>query len=121
MYKVLLVEDEVVLRATVTEILELNDFEVMAAESGEMALKILATYIPDIIVSDVLMPGMSGFELILKVKKVLDLENIPFIFLSAIAGHEEHEEALKLGACDFVTKPFRVANLITIIESNLKA
>lgn len=121
MYKVLLVEDEVVLRATITEILELHDFEVMAAESGRNALTILTTYMPDIIVSDVMMPGMSGFDFILKVKEFLGLTNIPFIFLSAFASQEEHAEALKLGACDFVTKPFRSANLITIIKNNLNA
>jgi two-component system sensor histidine kinase/response regulator len=121
MYKILLVEDEIVLRETVTEILEFHDFEVLTAVSGESALNILTTKMPDIIVSDVMMPGMSGFDFILKVKGIPGLANIPFIFLSAFAGHEEHAEALKLGASDFVTKPFRFANLVTIINSNLNA
>ena len=121
MYKILLVEDEVVLRETLAEILEFHDFEVKVTESGENALDILNIFTPDLILSDVMMPRMTGFELISIVREIPELVNIPFIFLSALAGNEEKTEGLNLGACNFITKPFRSVDLIAIVKNNLNS
>lgn len=119
MYKILLVEDEIVLRETLGEILEFHDFEVRVAESGANALEMLSIWIPDLIVSDVMMPVMTGFELILKVRKIPGLVNIPVVFLSALAGDDERRKGLDLGAFDFITKPFRSADLVAILNEKL--
>lgn len=119
MYKILLVEDEVVLRETLGEILEFHDFEVRVAESGANALEMLSIWIPDLIISDVMMPVMTGFELILKVRKIPGLVNIPVVFLSALAGDDERRKGLDLGAFDFITKPFRSADLVAILNEKL--
>jgi CheY-like chemotaxis protein len=119
MYKILLVEDEIVLRETLGEILEFHDFEVRVAGSGANALEMLSIWIPDLIVSDVMMPVMTGFELILKVRKIPGLVNIPVVFLSALAGDDERRKGLDLGAFDFITKPFRSADLVAILNEKL--
>ena len=119
MYKILLVEDEIVLRETLGEILEFHDFEVRVAGSGANALEMLSIWIPDLIVSDVMMPVMTGFELILKVREIPGLVNIPVVFLSALAGDDERRKGLDLGAFDFITKPFRSADLVAILNEKL--
>jgi len=116
MIKVLLVEDEAALRETLEEILELNNFEVKVAGSGEEALEIIYTWIPDLIVSDIMMPGITGFDLIRKVHSQSELAEIPFIFLSALASREDQNNGIDAGAKGYITKPFKSAELIALIK-----
>lgn len=116
MTKVLLVEDEAALRETLEEILELNDFDVKIAESGEEALKVIETWIPDLIVSDIMMPGITGFDLIKKVHAQPTLKDIPFIFLSALASREDQNKGIEAGAKGYITKPFKSAELVALIK-----
>jgi len=116
MIKVLLVEDEAALRETLEEILELNDFDVKIAESGEEALKVIDTWIPDLIVSDIMMPGITGFDLIKKVHDQPTLKDIPFIFLSALASREDQNKGIEAGAKGYITKPFKSAELVALIK-----
>jgi len=119
MSKILLIEDEVILRETLAEILEINGFEVLSAESGEKALIALQTWEPDLIVSDILMVGMSGFEFIKHIKQNALLAKKPFIFLSALAGEEDRLHAAELGATEFITKPFKSKAVIAAILKHL--
>lgn len=114
--KILLVEDELALRETLEEILELNNFEVSVAGSGEEALEKLQNLIPDLIVSDIMMPGITGLELIEKVHGQSHLKQIPFIFLSALASKEDQNKGLVLGAKGYITKPFKASELINLIR-----
>lgn len=114
--KILLVEDELTLRDTIEEILDFNDFEVKTASNGEIALEILGAWQPDIIVSDVMMPVMSGFNLIERVNALDHLKDIPFIFLSALVAKDEQKKGLDLGAKAFITKPFKTIDLLKLIE-----
>lgn len=119
MHKILLIEDEIILRETLTEILEINDFEVVAVDSGEHALKALKKWQPHLILSDVMMVGMSGFELLEKVKQQQKLANIPFIFLSALTGENDRLRAQQLGAREFISKPFKSKDVIAILMKYL--
>jgi DNA-binding response OmpR family regulator len=119
MTKILLVEDELALRDTLAEILELNNFEVSLAKSGEDALDCLKNTAPDLIVSDIMMPGMTGLELIEKVYKQSQFKEIPFIFLSALASKEDQNNGIKAGAKGYITKPFKAAELIALIRELL--
>ena len=116
MIKVLLVEDEAALRETLEEILELNDFEVKVAGSGEEALEAINSWVPDLIVSDIMMPGITGYDLIKKVHEQPKLAEIPFIFLSALASREDQNKGIAAGAKGYITKPFKSAELITLIK-----
>jgi two-component system sensor histidine kinase/response regulator len=121
MIKVLLVEDEVALRETLEEILELNDFDVKVAGSGEEALEIINTWIPDLFVSDIMMPGITGYDLIRKVHEQSELAEIPFIFLSALASREDQNKGIEAGAKGYITKPFKSAELIALIKQYISA
>jgi CheY-like chemotaxis protein len=121
MTKLLLVEDEPALRETLKEILELNDFEVAVASSGLEALEAINARIPDLIVSDIMMPGITGFDLIKKVHEQPKLAEIPFIFLSALASREDQNKGLDAGAKGYITKPFKSAELITLIKQHTTA
>lgn len=117
--RILLVEDELTLRDTIEEILDFNDFDVKTASNGEVALDILETWKPDIILSDVMMPVMSGFDLIEKVLAIDHLKDIPFVFLSALVAKNEQKKGTDLGARAFITKPFKTADLLKTIEKYL--
>ncbi len=119
MYKILLVEDENIIRETLAEILELNNFEVKAVESAEKALIVLKKWIPEIIISDVMMLGMNGFDLLRAVKKNDEIKKIPFIFLSALTNEKDYETAKELGADRFITKPFKTKEVIEIMMEYL--
>lgn len=116
MHKILLVEDELALRETLQEILELNNFEVTIAGSGIEAMEVLKSMTPDLIVSDIMMPGMTGLELIEKVNHETNLKQIPFIFLSALASKEDQNKGLHAGAKAYITKPFKASDLIRLIR-----
>ncbi|QEK51821.1 response regulator [Pedobacter aquae] len=119
MSKILLVEDETILRETLAEILELNDFEVITASSGLEALEILKDTVPDLILSDVLMPGMTGFEMMEQVKIQAQFKDVPFIFLSALTSHDDKQKGLDLGCRHFITKPFKSFEVVKLITATL--
>ena len=87
--------------------------------SGKQALEFLSKKIPDIILLDLLMPDMDGIETLKKIKENENLKNIPVIFLSATYDTAVQQECLKLGANDFVTKPFTAKEMIEHIENIL--
>jgi two-component system sensor histidine kinase/response regulator len=119
MNKILLVEDELALRETLQEILEFNDFEVSVAESGEEALESIQKIAPDLIVSDIMMPGMTGLELIKEVHLQNQFKDIPFIFLSALASKEDQNNGILAGAKGYITKPFKAYELMGLIRELL--
>lgn len=114
--RILLVEDELTLRDTIKEILDFNNFDIKTASNGENALIILKDWKPDLIISDVMMPGISGFDLIKIVKKIPKTSQIPFMFLSALVAHQVQKKGLDLGAKAFITKPFKTIELLELIE-----
>jgi two-component system sensor histidine kinase/response regulator len=113
---VLVVDDEIKNIQVVGALLLKHGHEVIAATSGLDALAKLETARPDLILLDVMMPGMTGFELCRKVRENPDLRDIPVIFLSAATDKNFVVEALEAGAVDYVTKPFHGAELISRVE-----
>ncbi|MFO7918337.1 MAG: response regulator [Anaerolineae bacterium] len=103
--RILLVDDEPQLLFSVQEFLSRVGYEVMAAESGSEALDMLIDEPPDLIVSDILMEGMDGFEFQKRVKSLTG-SSIPFIFLSAKGEVEARLQGLRGGADDYIAKPF---------------
>ena len=115
--KILLVEDEQQLRETLTELLLINNYEVMSAEDGVKATQILDFWQPNIIVSDIMMPNCNGYEFYNIVRENPKFNYIPFIFLTAKKAEEELNYANKLGIDAFISKPFKTKELISIIEA----
>lgn len=101
---ILVVDDSVTTRTLEKSILEANGYRVTLAVDGLEALEILKTLRPDLIISDVQMPKVNGFDLLEKVKKNAELKDIPFILLTSLEDREDQERGLALGADAYVAK-----------------
>jgi DNA-binding response OmpR family regulator len=113
---VLVVEDSEDVRTYVHDIL-ISDYDVLLAESGDKGLEISINNQPDLIISDVMMPGMDGFEFCKRVKSDWKTSHIPVILLTAKAAHQNKLEGLELGADDYITKPFDYKELLIRIKN----
>lgn len=118
--KILLVEDEQQIRETICELLLLNNFDIVSEEDGCKAMQILDRWKPDIIISDIMMPNCNGYELLKNIRNNPKFNQIPFVFLTAKKPETDLTEANKLGVDAYITKPFKVDELIAIIEAKLK-
>lgn len=118
--KILIVEDSEDARLLLEDQLRLHGYEVESAVNGVVALDKAHKVPPDLIVSDILMPEMDGFELCRQVKRDSRLRNLPFIFYSATyTGADDKRFALSLGASRFIVKPQDPARFVEIIEEVL--
>ncbi len=120
MGKVLTIEDDVLLRETLTEILEVYGHTVVQAEDGEDGIDMFRESSPDLVLCDINMPKMDGFEVLKKLKVIVgEADMPPFIFLSAKTEKKNIQHALDLGAVDFVSKPYSAPELLKLIDSRL--
>ena len=101
-------------------VLRKNDYRVMIAQSGKQALHSLEVAKIDLILLDVMMPGMDGFATCQKIKAHPDWKRIPIIFLTAKVGEAEIVQGFKLGAVDYITKPFNVAILLERVKTHIQ-
>jgi len=119
--KILIVDDKSEFRRLTKTILSSN-YLVESAENGEEAISMLQTgYIPDLIVSDLMMPVMGGKELVTQLKASGAFGNIPIIILSSIDKSDEKIKLIKLGVDDYIEKPYNPDELVARIEKLLKA
>ena len=109
-YKLLVVEDNVELLMLMQQLLG-QKYRVKTASNGEEALQVIADNELDLIISDVMMPVMDGYELTRRIKGDPNMSYLPIILLTAKTQEEDREEALRLGADSFVTKPFKIGDL----------
>ncbi len=118
--KILVVEDEEAIREMLEMILKQAGFHVHAAASAEQAQTLLADTLPDLILLDWMLPGISGIEFARRLKKDADLQHLPVIMLTARGEEEDKVRGLELGADDYVTKPFSPKELIARIKAVLR-
>ena len=119
--KILIVDDKNEFRRLTKTILE-TKFEVESAENGIDALaKLQSGYLPDLIVTDLLMPVLGGKDLVEQLKSSGAWKNIPIIVLSSIDKSDEKIKLIKLGATDYLEKPYNPAELLARIENILKS
>lgn len=104
--KILIVDDVEINRMVLEEIIKTMGCEPLLADSGQEALKIATKHHPELILSDISMPGMDGFELCKSLKANNKTKEIPIIFISAFDEAEDIVKGLKLGGEDYITKPF---------------
>ncbi len=117
MKKILVIEDEPAVRANILELLEAEDFEAVGAENGFMGAMWAQEYLPDLIVCDVMMPEVDGYEVLSALRQVPATAAIPFIFLTAMVDKADIRQGMNLGADDYLTKPFTRAELLGAITS----
>ena len=117
--KILVAEDEPLMLMAIEAKLKNEGFEVIGTQDGRQALKALETTLPDLIITDILMPYTSGLELISIVKSNQN-KKIPIIVLSGLGQEDTVMEAFQLGADDFITKPFNPTELSVRVKRLLK-
>ncbi len=118
--RILLVEDEPALREQVRFLLEQEGYAVEAACDGLDALSRVPHFRPELILADVRMPRMDGFEFCAALRANRDHHAIPFVFLTSRDGKEDRMRGRNLGADDYITKPFEVDELLAVIQSRLR-
>ncbi|MCC3418736.1 MAG: response regulator [Microcoleus sp. PH2017_07_MST_O_A] len=116
MPKILVIEDNNLIRETVLEILNLGDFEAVGAENGKLGVELAIAQIPDLILSDVMMPELNGFEVFAILRSHPVTASIPFIFLTA----SEMEKALELKADGYLKKPCSMTEILGAIATQLE-
>lgn len=103
--RILIVDDEVFNLQYLSELL-IGDYAISSAKCGTKALQLAQTLLPDLIILDVVMPDMDGYEVIRQLKSNEDTQHIPVIFLTSLSGLGDEEKGLSLGALDYISKPF---------------
>src|SRR4051812_20100338 len=103
-----------------TDTLTAEGYDVHPADSGELALASVTASRPELILLDVRMPGMDGFEVCRRLKAATESRDIPLIFISALTETLERVEGLNLGAVDFISKPIQKQELVARIQTHLE-
>ncbi|TXD47636.1 response regulator [Polaribacter sp. IC073] len=119
MRKILIVEDDTVLRENTAEFIKGQNFDVFIAEDGLIGVKQTLKYLPDLIVCDISMPNMNGYDFYKTIKQIKATATIPLVFLSARTEKEDIRAGMQLGADDYITKPFSLYELLKVIHTRL--
>ena len=119
MARILIAEDEPDIRALIQFTLQFAGHEVVAAKNGAEALETALQVIPDLILMDIRMPQMTGFEACEKMKKEDLIKHIPVVFLSAKGQEQEIQTGLDLGAAEYLLKPFAPDDLVRRVQELL--
>jgi PAS domain S-box-containing protein len=118
--KILLIDDNADMRDYVRRLLSAGGYEVETAADGIAALEVVQQRLPDLVLSDVMMPRLDGFGLLQELRTNPSTRDIPIILLSARAGEEARIEGLAAGADDYLIKPFSARELLARVEANLR-
>ncbi len=116
-YKILAVDDEQRMVRFIQLNLEQDGFEVITAYNGREAIEQVRTQLPDLILLDIMMPDINGFEVL---KKIREVNNVPVIMLTAKGEEDDRIQGLELGADDYITKPFSPRELVSRIRAVLR-
>jgi len=115
--KILIVEDSPIQAEYLRHILAKKGYNAVVANNGEEALDLLLEFLPSVVISDILMPGIDGYELCLKIKSDKETKDIPVILLTSLSKTEDLIKAVECGSDNFVSKPFNVNYLLSEIEN----
>lgn len=118
--KVLLIEDDDIVRENTAEILELANYLVKTAKNGKIGIELAKAFLPDIILCDIMMPELDGYGVLQILSREPLISKIPFVFLTAKTEYSEVRKGMNLGADDYILKPFQESELLSAIEIRLK-
>ncbi len=97
-----------------------SEYEGSVAMDGESALESVESELPDIILLDIMMPGMDGYEVCQRLKSDTKTAGIPIVFLTAMTDDENRARGIELGAVDYITKPFEISDVKAVVKAHLK-
>jgi CheY-like chemotaxis protein len=115
MKTLLLIEDNLDIRENITEMLELEGYSVIVAVDGGMGYQLAVEEIPDIILCDIMMPVMNGYEVLKHMKNNSSTAHIPFIFISASTEKKDIQIGIDMGASAYIRKPFEMEELFDVV------
>lgn len=118
--KILIVEDENCLLKLECILLSSKGYDVKGVTGGEEALEIIRDYDPDLVLLDVIMPGMDGFEVCRRIKSDQKTRHIPVVMLTAKKKPQDIQKGLDVGAVSYITKPFKSSTVIETIQKCLQ-
>jgi len=120
MTTILVMEDEPTLRQNIAEFLSIEGYDVLQAEDGQVGLNLARERVPELIISDISMPVLDGYEVLLQLRQNPAYSSIPFIFLTAMTDRSFVRHGMELGADDYLTKPFTYPELIAAVNTRLE-
>ena len=120
MTRILLIEDNHSLREEIINVLELEGFDVVTAENGRVGLARLEESIPDLVLCDLMMPDMDGYETIEAIRSNPATRTLPVILLTARDDEDCRTKGNEVGANDYVTKPFKIPDLLRAVQDIAK-
>ena len=120
MNRILVIEDDLAVRNNIVELLNEEGFETHQAENGKIGIEKAKQLIPDLIISDVLMPEADGHTVLNELQKNQNTAHIPFIFLTARTSVNDIRTGMNLGADDYLTKPYKAEDILSAINSRLR-
>lgn len=120
MNKILVIEDDKLIRQNLKFILEHASYYCEEAENGLEGLNKIAVFKPDLILCDLMLPVMDGFEILTAIRNKNEFMEVPFIFLTARADEKDKREGMNMGADDYLTKPFSKRDLLEAIDKKLR-
>jgi CheY-like chemotaxis protein len=120
MKKILVIEDDNTIHQIIVDILENEGYKVFSAFNGKAGIQLAKEVIPDMIICDVMMPGTTGYEVLTDLSGNNSTALIPFIFLSAMVERDNIRQGMELGADDYLTKPFKIEELLRAVDTRFK-
>ena len=120
MKKILLIEDDKIMRENISELLDLSGYKTETAQDGKEGIEKAKVFLPDLIVCDIMMPEYDGYSVLHFLRKEKKTASIPFIFLTAKSERADMRKGMNMGADDFLTKPFQDIELLNAVEGRLK-
>ncbi len=118
--RILVVEDTLAILENLVEALEMEDYEVIGVSRGQAAIEVAFNEPPDMILCDIMMPEVDGYQVLMKMQEDSRLANVPFIFLTAKGSRDDVRRGMNLGADDYLAKPFSTRELLEMVRSRLK-
>lgn len=118
--KILIVDDEPNIVVPLQFIMEQKGYQVMVAADGDEALETIAKFIPDLILLDIMLPDIDGYEICQKVRENPEWQNIKVVFLSAMGRDVDIAKGMALAADAFITKPFSISDIVEKVRDLLK-
>jgi two-component system response regulator MprA len=120
MAKLLLIEDDALLRVTTLDLLQIEDFEVIVAGTGAEGLRLACEHQPDLIISDIVMPEMDGYQVLNALRQEPLTSHIPFVFITAKAEKTDIIYGREAGADDYLVKPAQLSELLARVRALLR-
>lgn len=120
MATILVIEDNLEIRENITEILELESYTIISAINGKKGLELAKEKLPDLILCDIMMPEMNGYEVFNGLKEDVSTRSIPFVFVTASVEKKEIQAGFDMGAAGYIRKPFDNDELLQTIQTCLQ-